>query len=144
MSDMELAKDALKGIDVTFAVVKDGNVISSIDRGIRPVLDLLDRFGEGGMEGWSVADKVVGKAPAMIYSLLKPAEIYAHVMTKDAERILAEAGIKYSFDVESEKIINHAGTDICPMEKAVENISVPTEAFLSIKETIRKLKEAKK
>lgn len=129
MSDMELAKDALKGIDVTFAVVKDGNVISSIDRGIRPVLDLLDRFGEGGMEGWSVADKVVGKAPAMIYSLLKPAEIYAHVMTKDAERILAEAGIKYSFDVESEKIINHAGTDICPMEKAVADIYDPAAAI---------------
>ena len=131
MTDMELAKKTLGREELTFAAAKDGNVISSEDRGIRPVLNLLDRFSadENGMEGWSVADKVVGKAPAMVYSLLKPAEIYAHIMTKDAESILAQAGIKYSFDVETDKIINRAGTDICPMEKIVADISDPADAI---------------
>ena len=129
MTDIELAKETLNSRDLTFAAAKDGAVISSAERGISPVLDLLDRFACGnGMAGWSVADKVVGKAPAMIYSLLKPSEVYGHVMTKDAERILAQAGIKCSFDAEAEKIINRAGTDICPMEKLVADVDDPAAA----------------
>ena len=94
------------------------------------------------LKGFSVADKIVGKAAAMLFVLAGIKNAYGEVMSIGGLEFLEQNGIGASYNVLTEKIINRSGTDICPMEKAVENISVPTEAFLSIKETIRKLKEA--
>ena len=49
------------------------------ERGVKP---LLQWISEGrSFEGWSVADKVVGKAPALLYVQLKPAAVYAIAMS---------------------------------------------------------------
>lgn len=149
MDDLSLAKEKLNEEGCTFAAARDGQVISSEKCGILPLLDLLDGkamtgdMPDGGdapvLNGWAVADKVVGKAPAMLYVLLGPASVYAHVMTIDAEKVLGNAGIRFCSDVETEKIINRRGTDICPMEKAVSGTDDPEEALEAVRNTEKML-----
>lgn len=131
MSDLKLAKEKLNEEGVTFAAAKDGKVISSEKRGVVPLIEMLD----SGLDysGFSCADRVCGKAPALIYVLLGVKEVYACVMTHDAMQILEEAGISAAYGTAADKIINRAGTDICPMEKTVLEIIDPKEAVKAIR-----------
>lgn len=131
MNDLELAKEELKKEGCTFAAAKDGEVISSEKRGVVPLIEMLDSGHDHS--GFSCADKVCGKAPALIYVLLGVSEVYARVMTRDAARILESAGIGCTYDALADKIINRAGTDICPMEKTVLGIGDPEEAVSAIR-----------
>ena len=78
----------------------------------------------------------------MLYVLLGVKEVYTHVITKDAENVLSDAGIKYTYDVETDKIMNRDGTDICPMEKAVAGIDDPEEALTAVCEKLREMEAA--
>ena len=67
-------------------------------------------------------------------------EVYAHVMSDEAIRALAENGIQQQCDVSVKNIINRAGTGICPMEEATREISDPKEALQAIKQRLTELK----
>ena len=131
MTDLELAKNRLMEGGCTFAACKDGEIISSEKRGIVPLLDIYESGRD--LAGFSCADKVTGKAPALIYVLLGASCVYGHVMTRDAVRIMEDAGIVVSYDISADKIINRAGTDICPMEKAVADTDDPLEAVSAVR-----------
>ena len=92
MSDLERAKALLERPGCTFAAVRGEQERTSGIRGVKPLLDQL----EEGLDGWSCADKAVGKAPAMLYVLLRVKEVYTHVITKDGEDVLSDAGIRYT------------------------------------------------
>lgn len=135
MSDLERAKALLERPGCTFAAVRGEQERTSGIRGVKPLLDQL----EEGLDGWSCADKAVGKAPAMLYVLLGVKEVYTHVITKDAENVLSDAGIKYTYDVETDKIMNRDGTDICPMEKAVAGLDAPEEALSAVRAKLKEI-----
>ena len=137
MTDIELAAENLDSGRVTFAAAKDGVLITSEKRGIKPLLDLYT--GRTDMNGWSCADKVVGKAPAMMYVLLGVSEVFAPVMTKTAKDIMESAGIKCTSDTLADVIMRRDGKDLCPMEKAVKNIDDPAEAVTTIQKTAAEL-----
>ena len=71
MSDLERAKALLDRPGCTFAAVCGNQERTSVIRGVRPLLYQL----EEGLDGWSCADKAVGKAPAMLYVLLGVKEV---------------------------------------------------------------------
>ena len=146
MNDLELAKEELKKEGCTFAAAKDGEVISSEKRGVVPLLEMLDSVHEGkgvSYAGWSCADKVAGKAPAIIYVLLGVKEVYARVMTREAMRILGSAGISFTCDISAETIQNRQGTGMCPMEDAVSGIEDPEAAVPAIKARLAELQKAR-
>ena len=140
MSDIELAKEALEKEGRTFAAVKDGKVISSVKRGVVPLLEMLD--SAQSYAGWSCADKVAGKAPAMIYVLLGVKEVYARVMTREAMRILGSAGISFTYDIPADTIQNRQGTGMCPMEDTVSGIEDPEAAVPAIRARLAELQKA--
>ena len=92
MADAELARTTLlsaKG--ATCAAARNGKTMITHERGVKP---LLQWISEGrSFEGWSVADKVVGKAPALLYVQLKPTAVFATALSEDARGILLENGI---------------------------------------------------
>ena len=74
-NDLERARELLLAGGCTLAAVRGDQSLLSQARGVRPLLSLI---GEGGsLEGFSVADKVVGKAPALLYATLRPKAVYA-------------------------------------------------------------------
>ncbi len=118
MSDISIAIDSLDGH--TIALCKDGNVITSDERGIAPMIGFI-RNGTD-LTGYSVADKIVGKAAAMLFVKAGITEVHAQVLSEKGKAVLEKHSIKYSFDTLTENIINRKGTGICPMELAVEDI----------------------
>ena len=84
-------------------------------------------------KGFCAADKVVGKAAAFLYVLLGVKTVYAPVMSRGAIDTLERYDIQSLYDCSVDKIINRAGTGICPMEETVWDISSPEEALIAVK-----------
>ncbi len=117
MNDIETARKNLVGH--TLSLCKDGCVITSVERGVYPMINLL-RTGHD-VSGYSAADKVVGKAAAILFVQGGIAEVYADVISEGGLALLKAHGIPVGYGKLVEKIMNRDGTDVCPMEKLVEN-----------------------
>ena len=137
MTPLDKAKSLLVGGTV-IAVMNGESVVTSPRRGIGA---LLEYAKSGALRGASVADKIVGKAAAllMVYGGVK--EVYAGVVSKEAMRTFARYGIPCVYEVSTEKILNRAGTGICPMEEAVEHISDPEDATEAITKKLEELRQ---
>lgn len=119
-SDLEKAREKL-GEGHTIALCKDDSLIVSDERGIAPMLGFM-RDGRD-LRGYSVADKIVGRAAAMLFVKAGIVSVYAATLSVGAKALLEHHGIPVEYSVLTEKIINRKGDGICPMEKAVANIS---------------------
>ena len=78
MNNLEKATELLKDGGYTFVAVSPDEVITSTERGVKPLLEILD--SGKNLYKFSVADKVVGKAAAFLYVLLEPSEICTDVI----------------------------------------------------------------
>jgi hypothetical protein len=139
LTNLEHAKHVLQCGDFTCVFCKGDIVHASSSLGISPLLEYLDAGTD--LKGFSAADKIVGKAAAMLFVLAGVKEAHGCVMSEDAVKVFQKHGVAYSFDELSPNIRNRAGTDICPMEKAVREIEVPAAAREAIKQTLEHLKK---
>ena len=141
--DAELARATLlstKG--ATCVAVRNGETMITCERGVKP---LLRWVSEGiSLEGWSVADKVVGKAPALLYVQLKPTAVFATAMSEDARDILLARGVACGCDDLVPFIVNRAGDGQCPMDACVAGISDPHKAERAIRECVRRMATSRK
>lgn len=136
MTDLQTARNNLSGH--TICLCKDGECIYSEKRGIAPMMDFIGRGVN--LSGYSVADLVVGKAAALLFVKCGIKSVFAKTLSGYGKKILGLYGIDYEYEVLTEKIINRAGTDICPMEKAVINTDNPEEAYGILKNKLMQLK----
>ena len=127
----EKARSILIEGGYTCVICNDDHVMTFTERGVKPLLSLLDT--KESFKGYSAADKFVGKASAMIYTLLDVDEVYAPVMTTGAIDVLSKSGIKVYHDEEVEIIITRQGTGMCPMEDAVRHSSTAIDAVERIR-----------
>ena len=112
-------------------------ILADKRRGVRPLLDLLETSAD--VVGFSVADKVVGKAAAYLYCLLDIDCLYARVISKPALDVLNRAGIAVEYDELVPAIQNRTKDGYCPMESAVLDIDTADEALVAIQNTVAKL-----
>jgi hypothetical protein len=135
LKDLEQAKAILAEGNYTCVLCKDQHIHSSTHRGVRPLLELLDT----DVSGFSAADKVVGKATALLYCLLKVKAVYAQVISQAALQVLQSQGITVAWDHQVDYIRNRAGDGRCPMEEATEGIDGPKEALAAIENKLKQL-----
>lgn len=135
MKDLERAKAILEKEGYTCVLCKGERIYSSNHRGVRPLLDLL----ETNVSGFCAADKVVGKATAMLYCLLNVKAVHAQVISQAALQVLQSRGIAVTWDAQVEYIRNRAGDGRCPMEQATENIDDPQSALVAIQKKMKEL-----
>ena len=81
------------------------------------------------LTGYSAADTVVGKAAALLFVKCAVKSVFAKTLSQGAKRVLERYGIACEYETLTERIINRAGTDSCPMEKAVADTENPEEAY---------------
>ena len=136
--DIDIAKERLLTSDYTCVLCKGDIVYTSTLKGIAPVLGWLDEGKD--MEGFAAADRIVGKAAGMLFVLAKVKEVYAPIMSESAVELLRKHGITCSCEETVKKIINRMGTDICPMEKTVQDIDDPKIALETLKQTVKRLR----
>lgn len=127
-ADLIAAKDNLAGH--TLCLSKDGVLILDDKRGIAPLLELIASCKD--VSGYSAADKVVGKAAAALFIKCGVKQLYAAVLSKGGAKLLESHGVEYVYDTLTDAIINRAGTDACPMEKAVRDIEEIEDMYVAI------------
>ena len=138
--DLQNARQMLDVGDYTCVLCRGSRFYTSTQRGVAPLLTWLD--AGTSLEGFSAADRVVGKATAYLYCLLGVSRVYARVMSKPALEVLQQNRIAASWDTLVEGIENRQKTGPCPMEHATGNCATPDEALEAIRETLRRLQTA--
>ena len=141
-SDLEQAVELLKETNITCVLCKDGQIYTSTERGVKPLI----AFVESGRDyrGFSAADKIVGKAAAMLYVLLGVHTVFAEVMSEGGIYTLARHGIASFCDTSVKEIQNRSNTGICPMEEAVAKIDAPDEGMKAIQKKLSAMQEIHK
>lgn len=90
------------------------------------------------LDGYSAADKVVGKAAAMLFIKAGVTAVHAVTLSQSGQRLFEKHGIKYSFESLTEHIINRSQTGLCPMEQTV---SETDDIDTGVKLIMKKLEE---
>ncbi len=137
MNDLENAHRILTQEGCTCVLCLGDRVYTSHLRGIAPLLKLLD--SDRDLSGFCAADKVVGKATAMLYRLLGVRAVWGAVMSRGAIQALKDGGIEAHWAQQVDHIINRACTGPCPMEAATATIDDPQAALTAIRQTLKRL-----
>lgn len=137
---LERAKELLYREDIrTCAVVwsdetgKEAYV--SKEKGIRPLMELLEQEGLP-LNGGFLADKVIGKAAALLAVYGGVSQIYAGIISEAALRVLQAEEVYCEYEKAVPYIVNRTKTGRCPMESAVWEISDAEMAYRVLKEKI--------
>lgn len=139
MSDLLKAKEILLKGGYTCVLCKSGTEYHSDLRGVNPLLDFLDSGYD--FTGFSAADKTVGAGAAHLYVALGVKAVWANVISKVGRKILEENNIHVSFNECVPHIINRKGDGLCPIEKAVKDITATDAAIEKIRETLSNLRK---
>lgn len=123
----DLARRLLASENYTCVIVSSQGVLTSRERGILPLVKWIESGAD--LRGAAAADKIVGRAAALLYAYMGVSELYAEVLGEGGQKVLRDHGIAHECTTLTVHIVNRAGTDICPMEKAVAPINDPSEAF---------------
>jgi len=143
MNDLDLAKGEMFEENLTLVIVKDGSVLFQTDsHRISGFLDAIEKCG-ANLEGSSVADRVIGKAVALLCVYAKVKEVYACVLSRKAQAILKEHRIGCQWQEIVENILNADKTGMCPFEKAAADISAPQDAYRAFRLLRERMKSCK-
>ncbi|MBO2522307.1 MAG: DUF1893 domain-containing protein [Bacteroidetes bacterium] len=128
MLPLDQAKSSLLSSASTIAVVSDGEVFTSQERGVKPLLFLL-KEKKGFLKGASVADKVIGKAAALLMVLGEIKEVHTLIISEPAVKVFEKHNIPCFYDKKVTRIVNRTGDGLCPMETLCLDVENPQEAF---------------
>jgi|SRR5271157_360044 len=133
MDDLGMARERLVERDLTLCIAKQGKLLfESHSRGISGFLRAIDELGEE-LVGASAADKVVGKAVALLSVYGRVEALYACVLSRKAMELLKREGIHVEWNETVETILNRCEPVSCPFETAAQDIVDPEEAYKKLK-----------
>jgi len=136
MTDLEIAKTQLYEENLTLAIVKKGEVlyVTKSSR-ISGFLDAIDKCGHQ-LEGASLADRVAGKAIALLCAYAKIKEVYAAVLSRKALAVFKQHKIDCHWNELVENVLDPNKEGMCPFEKAAAEISDPQKAYVAFKKML--------
>ena len=129
ITEMTYARQMLSIGGYKLVVCAKDSVHVSEDSGLDSLLSLV---GEDTWIGAAAANRVVGKAAAMLFVLLRVKSLYAEVITETAKAVLEAQGIECVYGTLVERLIDADGK-VCPSELAVENVVDPSDAPAALK-----------
>src|SRR3972149_3889137 len=140
MSDLDIAKSTLYTKELTLTIVKNGKVLFETDsHRISGFLGAIEQLG-ARTEGASVADRVAGKAVALLCVYAKICDVYAEVLSKKAKAVLEDNGISHEWKEIVDSILDLNKSGVCPFEKAAADLSDPEAAYKEFKALQESLK----
>lgn len=136
---LKLAVELLERENKSCVILEtEGEYRTSDGIGIKPLMTEL-RVSREAFRGSVIADKVIGKAAALMTVLGKADAVYGRVMSENAKDFFEAAGMEYAYEHLVPYIENRTKDGRCPMEETVLNIDSPEQAFDALEETIKKL-----
>lgn len=138
MTDIKKAIELLNKKGATLAAVSGCETYVSHKRGVSPILDKID--GEPDFfEGACVADKVIGKAAAMLLAGHGVKAIHAVIISRKACDYLQDKPVSVSFETKVPFIVNRSGTGMCPMEQVTAELDDAAAAETKIRRRLAEL-----
>ncbi|HOB35060.1 MAG: DUF1893 domain-containing protein [Firmicutes bacterium] len=140
--DLKLAARILHAEAQSLVVVRSGRVLfRSRMSGIEPLLEALDY---DVLAGSAVADKVVGRAAAMVAVTGQAASVYSWIMGAGAVEVLTAAGILHCADAVVPVILDREGRLPCPLEAVTQFTVVPEKGVRALRHLLRDLQQGAK
>lgn len=131
--DLNIAKKKLKQKNLALAIAKKGKVIfETSSHGLGGLLRAIEELDKE-MKGSSVADKIVGKAAALLCVHTGVFAVFAVTASEKGIQALKDGNVLCQFENRVPHILNSERSDICPFEELVINISNPKEAYEKLK-----------
>lgn len=141
MKDIEIAKKTLHDDNLSVVAVVDGVVIfKSGGKGIRPLYELVKENVEL-ISNASVADKVVGRGAALLYSLLNIKELYINLVSEEGMKVLDNYKISYIAHGKCDYIMNNSKDDYCPIEKLSLGLEEPETLIKELDKFFNSIKQ---
>ncbi|MEM1606862.1 MAG: DUF1893 domain-containing protein [Candidatus Bathyarchaeia archaeon] len=135
-----MAKRELKKKNLALVIVKDGSVIyKSSLKGLLGLIEAIDSLGDLIFSS-SVADKIVGRAAALLLAYFHAKEVYADILSVRGFNTLMKYDVRVEYDKLVPEIMDRCGHDICPFERLSLTIESPSEAYVKIKKYVESLK----
>ncbi len=132
--------DLLEESGKNLLVFRDGEVIfSSGSRGVAPLIEAVDTFGREGLKGIVTADRIVGRAAALLNVYMGAVEVHALLISAGAKEVLGGHGVGFVFREETDAIKMRDGVVFCPFERLVQGVSDPEEAYHLIRAKLSNL-----
>jgi len=133
MEDLRIAKKHLKEGGSTLTIVKGKQILfDTTSHGISGFLRAVEELGER-LDGASAADKIVGKAVALLCLYARIQGIYASIMSKEAKELFEENALHAEWDELVENILVNCKPMTCPFEKLAAEITNPEEGYKKLK-----------
>jgi len=133
MSDLDIAKSRLYEEELTLTIVKNGGVLfETHSHRISGFLGAIEKLG-AVLEGAAVADRVAGKAIALLCVCAKISNVYAEVLSEKAKAVFEENGIRHEWKELVKHVLDLNKSGVCPFEKAAAEISDPKDAYKAFK-----------
>ena len=112
-----LAKSTLFENEYSIVVVKENEIVYKSEiKGLQSLISLY-KNDENTLENSSIADKVIGRAAALILVDSNIKEVYADLISENAIDILDKSDIPYEYKSQVTEIRNRDNTGMCPMEE---------------------------
>ncbi|WP_429189181.1 DUF1893 domain-containing protein [Fusobacterium sp. PH5-44] len=138
MKKLKKAIEILENEDVSFVSIIDEDVIKDKAIGIKPIFQRI-KSNKNFFKDAVVADKIIGKAAAMLLIHSGVSKVYGKIMSIEAVKIFDKHNVYYEFGEKVDFIHNRDNTGLCPMEETVKHIESPSEVFLPLSKTIDRL-----
>jgi hypothetical protein len=133
MLDLELAKLALRENNLSLVIVREGHIVFETGvHGIEGFMHAIEKSGKK-LAGSSVADRIVGRAAALLCVYAQVAAVFAVTVSKEGVEILTLNDIRYEYENLVPHILNHKKTGICPFEQLTAGLASPEEAYTKLK-----------
>lgn len=124
MNDLNIARNRLKEESLSLCIVRNGEILfENKSTGIRDVFGIVKN---NSIEGSSVADKIIGKAVALLFIGAGVKGVFGISINKKALDILKKNDIKVEYDNLVDRLISN--NNVCKFEKAVLGIDNPKDA----------------
>lgn len=138
MNNLKLAKSTLFENEYSIVVVKENEIVyKSESKGLQSLISLY-KNEKSTLEDSSIADKVIGRAAALILFDANIKEVYADLISENAIDILDKSNIPYEYKTLVKEIRNRDNTGMCPMEELSLKCTSADELIEKIEEKFKK------
>ncbi|HML02292.1 MAG TPA: DUF1893 domain-containing protein [Candidatus Bathyarchaeia archaeon] len=139
MPDLEMAKHHLKEQGHNLVIAKDGRIVFATRRsGVSGFLTATEKLSKDDLVGSSVADRVVGRAAALLCLYCSVTAIHAVILSEEGKELLEKNGVQFQFESLVPNILNRKKTGTCPFEQMMSSISNAKEAYEKLKSCNKK------
>lgn len=139
MQDLETAKKQLYNQKLTLVIVKNDIIIFQTDsHRISGFIGAIEKFGTQ-LKDASVADRVAGKAIALLCVYAGIRQVYAEVLSRKAQAVFEDNKILFSWKEIIDNVLDLNKAGVCPFEKIAAEISNPNESYAAFKALLEKM-----